>query len=211
MEDKKQDVNVLEELSKAADDFRKWAVDFGDKLSKVLDDIKALKKEEDTWEMKIPYKYGDDYWVILDNGDIDSECWDEYETDGKRFNTGNVFPTLIQRSSWGNQAWIDSAFIQGNVFQTGKAAELEVKRRNLLTRFRAFRDESNGNWKINWNDVDQEKYIIKCDKERDLYVVAYWTINEFNLFGYFKDDKDAKRAIELFGDEIIELFMNCEV
>lgn len=117
----------------------------------------------------------------------------------------------IQRSSWGNQAWIDSAFIQGNVFQTGKAAELEVKRRNLLTRFRAFRDESNGNWKINWNDVDQEKYIIKCDKERDLYVVAYWTINEFNLFGYFKDDKDAKRAIELFGDEIIELFMNCEV
>ena len=111
MEDKKQDVNVLEELSKAADDFRKWAVDFGDKLSKVLDDIKALKKEEDTWEMKIPYKYGDDYWVILDNGDIDSECWDEYETDGKRFNTGNVFPTL-------------------------KTADLEKKRRNLLTRFR---------------------------------------------------------------------------
>lgn len=136
MEDKKQDVNVLEELSKAADDFRKWAVDFGDKLSKVLDDIKALKKEEDTWEMKIPYKYGDDYWVILDNGDIDSECWDEYETDGKRFNTGNVFPTL-------------------------KTADLEKKRRNLLTRFRSFRDERNGDWKpVSGKQCKTSKFLI---------------------------------------------------
>nr|DAX39819.1 MAG TPA: hypothetical protein [Caudoviricetes sp.] len=182
MEDKKQDVNVLEELSKAADDFRKWAVDFGDKLSKVLDDIKALKKEEDTWEMKIPYKYGDDYWVILDNGDIDSECWDEYETDGKRFNTGNVFPTL-------------------------KTADLEKKRRNLLTRFRSFRDECNGDWKPDWNDIDQKKYIIRCEETDLYYVVAYCTLNGFNLFGYFKNEQDAERAIDLFGDEIKELFM----
>ena len=116
----------------------------------------------------------------------------------------------IQSGNWGDYAWVDSAFVQGHIFRTKQAAELEAKRRNLFIRFRSFRDECNGNWKINWDDVDQEKYIIKCDKKRDLYVVAYWTVNEFNLFGYFKDDKDAKRAIKLFGDEIIELFVDCE-
>ena len=88
MEDKKQDVKSLEELLKAADEFRKWAVDFGNKLSKVLPDIEIPEEKEDTWEMKCPYKYRNDYWVILDNGDIESESWDEYETDGKRFNGG---------------------------------------------------------------------------------------------------------------------------
>ena len=184
MEDKKQDVNVLEELSKAADDFRKWAVDFGDKLSKVLDDIKALKKEEDTWEMKIPYKYGDDYWVILDNGDIDSECWDEYETDGKRFNTGNVFPTL-------------------------KTADLEKKRRNLLTRFRSFRDERNGDWKANFENPTEEKFSI-CFYYKEFRIQTTYNANNFATFGYFKNKKDCERAIELFGDEIKELFVDGE-
>ena len=191
MEDKKQDVNVLEELSKAADDFRKWAVDFGDKLSKVLDDIKALKKEEDTWEMKIPYKYGDDYWVILDNGDIDSECWDEYETDGKRFNTGNVFPTL-------------------------KTADLEKKRRNLLTRFRSFRDERNGDWKpVSGKQCKTSKFLIgyswdSKDEQYKLKSLELGSSNLFNQFGYFKNREDCERAIELFGDEIKELCMEGE-
>lgn len=191
MKDKKQDVNVLEELSKAADDFRKWAVDFGDKLSKVLDDIKALKKEEDTWEMKIPYKYGDDYWVILDNGDIDSECWDEYETDGKRFNTGNVFPTL-------------------------KTADLEKKRRNLLTRFRSFRDERNGDWKpVSGKQCKTSKFLIgyswdSKDEQYKLKSLELGSSNLFNQFGYFKNREDCERAIELFGDEIKELFMEGE-
>ena len=191
MEDKKQDVNVLEELSKAADDFRKWAVDFGDKLSKVLDDIKALKKKEDTWEMKIPYKYGDDYWVILDNGDIDSECWDEYETDGKRFNTGNVFPTL-------------------------KTADLEKKRRNLLTRFRSFRDERNGDWKpVSGKQCKTSKFLIgyswdSKDEQYKLKSLELGSSDLFHQFGYFKNQEDCKRAIDLFGDEIKELFVEGE-
>ena len=182
MEDKKQDVKSLEELLKAADEFRKWAVDFGNELSKILADIQASKKEEDTWEMKCPYKDGDEYWFIKDFGDVFIDSWDSCEIDMGRFNTGNTFPTK-------------------------QAAELEAKRRNLLTRFR---DECNGDWKINWDDVDQGKFIIKCGNDKKLYVVSYWTVNEFNVFGYFKDGKDAQRAIELFGDEIKALFVDCE-
>ena len=185
MEDKKQDVNVLEELSKAADEFRNWVVDFGYKLSKVLDDIQTSKKEEDTWEMEIPYEDGDEYYYIQSNGDIFSDDWYGTEADDRYFSQGNIFPTE-------------------------QAAELEVKRRNLLTRFRAFRNECNGDWKPDWNDIDQKKYIIRCEETDLYYVVAYCTLNGFNLFGYFKNEQDAERAIELFSDEIKELYVDCE-
>lgn len=62
MKDKTQDVKSLEYLLKAANDFRKWAIDFGNELSKVLADIQTSKKEEDTWEMEIPYEDGDEYF-----------------------------------------------------------------------------------------------------------------------------------------------------
>lgn len=115
----------------------------------------------------------------------------------------------INSGNWGNYAWVDEAFSQGHIFRTKQEAETETKRRNLLTRFRSFRDECNGNWKPDWDDIDQEKYIIKCE-QTNLYIVVYWTMNEFNLFGYFKNGEDAKRAIELFGDEIKELFVEGE-
>lgn len=182
MKDKKQDVNVLEELSKAADEFRKWVVDFGDKLSKVLDDIQNSKKEEDTWKMKCPYKDGDEYWFIKDFGDVFIDSWDGCEIDMGRFNTGNVFPTK-------------------------EAAELESKRRNLLTRFRAFRDECNGDWNPDWKSHLDSKYYISFVGNAKLTIFYTGTTNNFQLFGFFKNQADCERAIELFGDEIKELFV----
>lgn len=186
MEDKKQDVNSLKELFKVVNAYSGWFANLADELSKVLADIKISKKEEDAWKMKCPYKEGDGFYFVNNDGSVGSGSWSDW-----------VFKT--------------DCFNQGNVFPTKQEAELESKRRNLLTRFKAFRDECNGNWKINWKDVEQAKYIIKSDNEGDLHIVTYWTVNEFHLFGYFKDYRDAQRAIELFGDEIIELFMNCEV
>lgn len=180
MDDKNESEKLMEELKRIGEGFNKFIESIGEALNKLF------YPKEDEWKMKIPYKYGDDYWVILDNGDIESECWDEYETDGKRFNAGNVFPTL-------------------------KAADLENERRKLLTRFRAFRDECNGDWKPNWNDINQDKYVIKLEEKKDFYIALFWTVNEFNLFGYFKNQNGAKRAIELFGDEIKALYVDCEV
>lgn len=138
------------------------------------------------WEMKCPYVYGKYHWVVYDDGEIGGEKWVDSPKD-------------------------DGRFLQGNVFLTEEAALLEAKRRNLLTRFGAFRDECNGDWKPNWNDINQDKYVIKLEEKKDFYIALFWTVNEFNLFGYFKDDKNAQRAIELFGDEIKELFVDCEV
>ena len=182
MEDKKQDVKSLEDLLNAANDFLKWAIDFGNELSKVLADVKAPK--EDTWEMKCPYEYGDKHYCIQSSGDVFADCWEGIESDNRYFSQGNVFPTE-------------------------EAAELEAKRRNLLTRFRAFRDECNGDWKADWSDSFTSKYLLSIIDSK-LVVDSYWYTNKFNTFGYFKNEEDAKGAIELFGNEIKELFVENE-
>lgn len=161
------------------DTLKKQTADLEAKLKGMKAEIERL---ENGWEMKCPYKYGDEHYNLQPSGDVFLDHWEGIEADNRYFSQGNVFPTE-------------------------QAAELESKRRNLLTRFKAFRDECNGDWKINWKDVEQAKYIIKSGNEGDLYIVTYWTVNEFHLFGYFKDYRDAQRAIELFGDEIKELFV----
>lgn len=188
MKDKKQDVNVLEELSKAADEFRKWVVDFGDKLSKVLDDIQNSKKEEDTWKMKCPFENGDEYYLLKSSGDF-------------------------QKMEWTNHLFDELSLIQGNIFTTEEAVNLEVKRRKLLTRFRAFRDECNGDWKpISGKECKTSKFLIgyswdSKDEQYKLKSLELGSSDLFHRFGYFKNQEDCKRAIDLFGDEIKELFV----
>lgn len=184
MEDKKQDVNSLKELVKTADSFREFFANLVDELSKVLVDIKALKKEEDTWEMECPYEGGDEYYLLDDSGSDYKFTWDGLSVDKRRFEQGNVFPTKEE-------------------------AELELKRRNLLTRFRAFRDECNGDWKADWMDYLENKFLV-CIVGSELEVNSVYAANDFVLFGYFKNPKDVERAIELFGDEIKELFVEGE-
>lgn len=184
MENKKQDEKSLEELVKSADSFRKFFADLADEISKVLADIKAPDEEEDTWEMKCPYKYGDNHYCIQSSGDVFSDSWRDIEADY-------------------------SFFSQGNIFKTKQAAELEAKRRKLITKFRAFRDECNGDWKADWSDSFTSKHLLSIIDSK-LVVDSYWYANKFNTFGYFKNEEDAKRAIELFGNEIKELFVENE-
>lgn len=185
MENKKQNEKWLEELVKTADSFRDFFANLADELSKVLADIKAPDEEENTWEMKCPYKVGEDYWILFHDGTIDFDCWDNQNLDRERLSQGCLFPTE-------------------------EAAELEAKRRNLLTRFRAFRDECNDGWKPDWKNHRDRKYFISFSEKIKLLLFYTGTSNHFQLFGFFKNEEDAKRAIELFGDEIKELFVDCE-
>lgn len=146
-----------------------------------LKEMKAeIERMENGWEMKYQYKLTDGYWFILSDGDIKPDKWINCEMDKERLIAGNVFPTK-------------------------EAAELESKRRKLLTRFRAFRDECNGDWKADWSDSFKSKHYLEIiDSKVVLDSVNY--ANRIATFGYFKNEKDAERAIELFGDEIQKLF-----
>lgn len=185
MEDKTQYEALMEELQKIAENFRAAVTELGDILVKILPDVEIPEEEEDAWEMKCPYEYGDKHYCIQSSGDVFPDEWHGTEAD-------------------------DSYFSQGNTFPTEQAALLEVKRRNLLTRFRAFRDECNGDWKMLWSNHLEKKYYIGSELE-GIGVCSTVLIRVFPTFGYFKNREDAERAIELFGDEIKELFVDNEV
>ena len=181
MEDKTQYEALMEELKKIANNFRDVATELGDILAKILPDVEIPEEEEDTWEMKCPYKDGDEYYFVSANGLAKYDSWDNYDFEKR-------------------------AFAQGNIFKTQQEAELESKRRNLLTRFRAFRDECNGDWKPDWKDNNSRKYYFALNGIGLDIQVAY-SVNCFENFGYFKEKENARKAIELFGDEIKELFV----
>ena len=186
MENKKQDEKSLEELVKTADSYRAFFSNLANELSKVLADVKAPDEEEDTWEMKCPYKDGDRFYIVNPKGSVKYVFWNNCDSNKKTFNQGNIFPTK-------------------------KAAKLESRRRNLLTRFRSFRDECNGDWKSDCKDVTQKKYYVSYSEIKNSLYVSYIVLgNHLHTFGYFKNEEDAERAIELFGDEIEELFVEGE-
>lgn len=188
MDEKNKIETPLEEFKKLANNFRDVVTELGDILAKILPDVEIPDEdeEEEPWEMKCPYKVGDEHYCLQPSGDVFSGCWDGIEADNKYFS-------------------------QGNIFTTEQAAELEAKRRNLLTRFRAFRDECNDGWKPDFSD-DEEKYYLYYSILEECIDVGWIVLGcSFNIFGYFKNQEDAERAIELFGDEIIELFVDNEV
>lgn len=182
MKDKTQYEALMEELKKLANNFKDVVTKLGGILAKILPDVEIPDEEKNTWKMKYPYEEGEKYWVLYDDGTVNLEAWLEY---GNECNTFN----------------------QGNAFQTKEEAELESKRRNLLTRFRAFRDECNGDWQINWNKNEAKYYLYKSNMTDDILCNDIYFYETFILFGYFKNEEDAERAIELFGDEIKELFV----
>lgn len=151
-----------------------------------LNEMKAeIERMENGWKMKCPYRKGDEYFLIDEVGSLIKSHWDDWDMDKDRFSQGNIFPTK-------------------------QATELESKRRNLLTRFRAFRDECNDGWKPDWSNSFESKYYLEIiDSKVVLDSVNY--ANRIATFGYFKNEEDAERAIELFGDEIKELFVDNEV
>lgn len=169
---------MTEQHEKYANELEKALAQFSENVNKIVTEMFSFEgKKEKDWKMKSPYDFEEKYFYIDEEGVVNESQWDELYIDVNRFS-------------------------QGSIFATEQEAELEVKRRNLLTRFRAFRDECSRGL-----SVQDEKWEIgyKGKELKTLWLPN--SINGFPTFGYFKNKQDAERAIELFGDEIKELFM----
>ena len=130
---------------------------------------------------------------------LKGECW-QLRIDG-----------LVSEDWWSHSGYDQNCYQQGNMFTTQQEAIKERDRRNLLTRFRQFRDKCNGDWKPDFEDDNSWKYYIARIHKRNVFEIYSCCNREsFSLFGYFKKQSDAKRAIELFGDEIKRLFVEVE-
>ena len=155
-----------------------------------LDERKvALQKELDLEKQKTvidyPFEESEEYWGL----DIDGEL-------------------IFDR--WTGCKYDEDCFEVGNMFKTAQKAKKERDKHALLTRFRQFRDKCNGEWEPDWKSVSNggECYSIDLtyhDGKAKLGTDWHRYFHPFCLFGYFKEQKDVKRAIELFGDEIIRL------
>lgn len=173
MDDKNESEKLMEELKRIGEGFNKFIESIGEALNKLF------YPKEDEWEMKCPYKIGDNYWIICDSGEFEKVIWNDYNLDKEVFIAGNAFPTKEE-------------------------AELEAKRRNLLTRFRAFRNECNGYWRPDF-EGNKVNYCIVFRKN-ELFTLATSTIDYFPEFGYFRNLEDCERAKEIFGVRILELY-----
>lgn len=166
------------------DTLKQQTADLEAKLEETTEKLKSMKAEidrlENGWEMKCPYNYNDSYYYIAVSGNVSQDCWCDFEGEKESFEAGNIF-------------------------KTKEAARLESKRRNLLTRFRAFRDECNNGWEPDWSNHER-KWSISKNEEGPFETWAIG-LDIFSLFGYFKNEEDCKKAIDLFGGEIKELFM----
>lgn len=132
-----------------------------------------------------PLNLREEYWIINDRGEIRCSWWYNDSIDKRRCEIGNIF-------------------------LTEEKAEKELKKLFLLTRFRQFRDKSNGDWKPNFDNDVWKTYIAFHHKRNKLETHSGCNREEFALFGYFKNESDAERAIDLFGDEIKRLFVEEE-
>lgn len=183
MKDKTQYEALMEELHKIVENLRVGIDEVGKIFSKLLPDIEIL--DEEPWKMKCPYYYGDEVYILDSEGETYGVCW---ECRKDNFNTFN----------------------QGNTFQTEESAELESERRKLLTMFKTFRDECNEDWKPEWND-NKPKYFLFFDaRDKEFKIDCLFNYINLHYFGYFKKAEDAQRAIELFGNEIKRLYVDCE-
>ena len=151
-----------------------------EKVKELLEERETLKQKEKAEEFGYPFKENEPYEVIIEDGRIVTSCWTNHNMDCERYE-------------------------QGNVFKTRDEAIRERDKRALLTRFRQFRDKCNGDWKPT---INEKKYYIFFNFEEQKFKIDwFFKIGIFELLGTFKNEADAERAIELFGDEIIRLWV----
>lgn len=161
-----------------------------EELEKKIEELKAkteelqkeLEREKQKTVIDYSFEESEEYWGL----DIDGEL-------------------IFDR--WIGCKYDEDCFEVGNMFKTAQEAKKERDKRILLTRFRQFRDKCNGEWEPDF-DKDSFKYYLSLNHITDVWKIHFsCNLEDFNFFGYFRKESDAKRAIELFGDEIKRLWV----
>lgn len=96
-------------------------------------------------------------------------------------------------------------FESANYFSTKEKAEEINFKQTLFRKLQRFSDE-NGGTEIDWNDEDQTKFSIKYSHwSSKLSIDCYNTVQQFGQV-YFASKEVARKAIELFHDDLIKYF-----
>lgn len=110
--------------------------------------------------------------------------------------------------NYSHENTVDRMRFIGNYFETVEEAEKESKKRDLKNEIREFAKGRNGDWKPDWQNNMQCKYYLTIVNEQKMSISANYYLNFIHEFCYFKNCSDAQKAIELFGDRILELYVD---
>lgn len=152
------------------------------KVKELLDDLETLEQEKIV-TFEYPFEDKEEYFCLHIDGEVIQNLW-----------SGGPFD--------------EGVYKQGHVFKNREEAIKERDKREILMRFNQFRDKCNGDWKPDFSQLQEAKYNIQFNYNLGtLTIYNSGCLDSFRLFGYFKELKDAERAIELFGDEIKRLWV----
>ena len=153
------------------------------KVKELLDDLETLEKEKIV-TLEYPFEDKEEYFCLHIDGEIIQNLW-----------SGGPFD--------------EGVYKQGHVFKNKEEARKERDKREILMRFNQFRDKCNGDWKSDFKDLEEHKHSISYDWfEGSFRCLISQSIQMISTLGYFKNERDALRAIELFGDEIKRLWVD---
>lgn len=157
-----------------------------DKRQKELRDefIAKLKNDKKEFELTYPRDDSDIYFI----SNVDAEiCF-------ARFYSSNETDRC--------------AFEHGLYFKTKEEAGQRLKERKLLLKLRQWARMKNGKWALDWTNRGNHKFTIYYDGLYDV-LSTYPTdvVNNLSILPAFKTRKIAEECIELFGDEIKEVFI----
>lgn len=181
---------------------RNYAFGTEKELYKIIDGNVHVKLEE--WD--------DEAYQIAEEFDFDVTYYEYIEpkslTGWERVEEGAIYRVLhadgteirVER-----EVFSECDYKNANYFSVKEKAEEMKFKQTLFRKLQRFSDE-NGGTKIDWNDEDQTKFSIKYSHwSSKLSIDCYNTVRQFGQV-YFASKEVARRAIELFHDDLIKYF-----
>lgn len=156
----------------------------------------------------------DEKYEVSEDFDFDSTYHEYIEpkslTGWERTRRSNIFFVVNDESKI--SLWLeyegkleDYNYEKANYFSTKERAEEINFKQTLFRQLQRFSDE-NGGTEIDWNDEDQTKFSIKYSHwSSKLSIDHYNAVRQFGQV-YFASKEVARRAIELFQDDLIKYF-----
>ena len=131
-----------------------------------------------------------------------------YPYDEARVYYPNHFDGQINKSIFNVDSNADkSLYEKGLMFNTKEEAEQFLKEQTLIKKIKCWAKEQQGDWKPDWNDINQCKYCVNIDRFiKEIICECCWGCDKLSKLPYFKSGKIAQACIDEFGDEILEVF-----
>lgn len=103
---------------------------------------------------------------------------------------------------------VDRVFYEsGLLFDTKEEAEQFEREQTLIKKIKCWAKEQQGDWKPDWNNIDQCKYYVEPNRlVKKTIWDGCWVEDKLPKLPYFKSEEIAQACIDEFGDEILEVF-----